>query len=104
MSTYHLNGIFRNSRTNSNGTVHPDGKFSENKVIPFEVVPFSRFYWNSQKFLYHLSTVMYSARLFTVILPRKNAKDLREAADFQNVHHTPNAHMADHSVVARDES
>ena len=26
----------------------------------------------------------YSARLFTVILPRKNAKDLK---DFQNVHH-----------------
>ena len=28
----------------------------------------------------------YSARLFTVILLRKNAKDLKEAANFQNVY------------------
>ena len=28
-SAYHLNGIFGNSGTNSNGTVHPGGKFSE---------------------------------------------------------------------------
>ena len=28
-SAYHLSGIFGNSRANSNGTVHPDGKFSE---------------------------------------------------------------------------
>ena len=28
MSAYHLNGIFDNSGENSNGTVHPGGKFS----------------------------------------------------------------------------
>ena len=28
-SAYHLNGIFGNSGANSNGTVHPGGKFSE---------------------------------------------------------------------------
>ena len=36
-SAYHLNGIFGNSAPNSNGTVHPGGKFSEKKVTPFEV-------------------------------------------------------------------
>ena len=50
------------------------------KVIPFKVFPFSRFYRNSLKFLYHLST--YSARLVTVILPRKNAKDLKDGCRF----------------------
>ena len=45
------------------------------KVLPFEVFPFSRF-------LYHLSTSA-SARLLMVILPRKNEM----AADFQNVYH-----------------
>ena len=39
-----------NSGENSNGTVHPGGK----KVIPFEVLPFSRSYRNDQNFLYHL--------------------------------------------------
>ena len=41
-SAYHLNGIFGNSGTNSNGTVHPGGKFTGKKVIHFEVFPFSR--------------------------------------------------------------
>ena len=36
-------GKLGNSRENSNGTVHPGGNFSRNKVIPFEVLPFSRF-------------------------------------------------------------
>ena len=30
-SAYHLNGIFGNSRENSNGTVHPGGMFSEKR-------------------------------------------------------------------------
>ena len=51
-----MNGIFSNSGANSNGTVHPGGKFSEKKVIPFEVFRFSRFYRNSRKFLYHFPT------------------------------------------------
>ena len=29
-------------------------KFSEKKVIPFEVLPFSPFYRNDRNFLYHL--------------------------------------------------
>ena len=29
-------------------------KFSGKKVIPFEVLPFSRFYRNDRNFLYHL--------------------------------------------------
>ena len=30
-SAYHLNGIFGNSGANSNGTVHPGGKFLEKR-------------------------------------------------------------------------
>ena len=30
------------------------GKFSWKKVIPFEILPFSRFYWNDRNFWYHL--------------------------------------------------
>ena len=56
-SAYHLNGISGNSGANSNGTVHAGGEFSGKKVIPFEVFPFSRFYRNSRKFLYHFSTL-----------------------------------------------
>ena len=41
-----------------------------------EVFPFSHFYWNSQKFLYHLFT------LTMVTLARKNAKDLKDGARF----------------------
>ena len=52
------------------------------KVIPFEVFPFSRFDRNSRKFLYHLSTLS-SARLPTVILPRKNAKGLKDGGRFR---------------------
>ena len=29
---------------NSDGTVHPGGNFPEKNVIPFEVLPFSRFH------------------------------------------------------------
>ena len=54
-----MNGIFGNSVANSNGTVHPGGKFS---LLPE----------------FH----SYSARLFTVILPRKNAKDLKDIGRF----------------------
>ena len=75
-SAYHLNGISGNSEANWNGTVHSGGKFSEKKVTPFEVFPFSRFYRNSRKFLYHLST------LLAVMLPRKNAKDLKDGDRF----------------------
>ena len=52
-SAYHLYGKPKNSGENSNGTVHPGGNFPE-KVIPFEVLPFSRFYRNDRNFLYHL--------------------------------------------------
>ena len=51
--------------------------FSEKKVIPFEVFPFSRFY---RKFLSHLFTLT-SARVFT-ILPRKNVEDLKDGGRF----------------------
>ena len=50
---------------------------SGNLHLSGTVFPFSRFYWNSLKFLYHLSTLK-SARLLVVILPRKNAKDLKD--------------------------
>ena len=30
------------------------GKFSWKKVIPFEILPFSRFYWNDRNLWYHL--------------------------------------------------
>ena len=30
------------------------GKFSWKKVIPFQILPFSRFYWNDRNFWYHL--------------------------------------------------
>ena len=38
----------------TNGTVQLRGKFSRKIVIPFEVLPFSRFYRNDRNFLYHL--------------------------------------------------
>ena len=81
MSAYHLNGIFGNSGANSNGTVHPGGKFSEKKAIPFEVFLFSRFDRNSPEISVPFAH-SYSARLFTVILPRKNAKDLKDGGRF----------------------
>ena len=58
----------------------PVEKFRK-KVISFEVFPFSRFNRNSRKFLYHLSTLT-SASLLPVILPRKNAKDLKDGGRF----------------------
>ena len=38
----------------TNGTVQLRWKFSRKIVIPFEVLPFSRFYRNDRNFLYHL--------------------------------------------------
>ena len=57
-SAYHLYGKPGNSGENSNGTVHPGGNFPRKKVIPFEVLPFSRFYRNGRNFLYHLSGLL----------------------------------------------
>ena len=54
LSVYLLYGRPGNSGENSNGAVHPGGKFPEKKVIPFEVLPFPRFYRNDRNFLYHL--------------------------------------------------
>ena len=53
-SAYHLYGKPGNSWENSNGTGHPGGNFTGKKVIPFEVLPSSRFYRNDRNFLYHL--------------------------------------------------
>ena len=61
------------------------GKIFGKKVIPFEVFPFSRFYRNSRKFLYNLSPLT-NASLLAVMLPKKNAKISKMAADFQNVY------------------
>ena len=85
-SAYHLNGIFGNSGANSNGTVHPGGKFS-GKGNTFRGISFfsllPKFPKISVPFVHS-----YSARLFTLILPRKNAKDLKlkTVADFQNAY------------------
>ena len=51
---YHLYGKTGNSGEKSNGTVLSCWKFSGKKVIPFEVLPFSRFQRNNRNFLYHL--------------------------------------------------
>ena len=40
-----------NSGENLNGNVHSGGNFPEKTVIPFEVLPFSRFYRNDRNFL-----------------------------------------------------
>ena len=56
-------------------------EYFRKKVIPFEVLPFSRFYQNYRKLMYYLSTLT-SARLFTVILPRKSVKDLKDGGRF----------------------
>ena len=79
-SVYHLNGIFGNFGENSNGTVHPGGKFSEKGntfrgIFFFSLLP--EFPKISVPFVHS-----YSARLFTVILPRKNAKDLKDGGRF----------------------
>ena len=55
------------------------------KVIPFEVFPFSRFYRNSRKFLYHLSSLT-TARVLTVVLPRILKIDLVDGGRFTNVY------------------
>ena len=54
LSAYYLEGKPGNSGENSYATVHRGGNFFREKVIPFEVLPFSRFYRNDQNFLYHL--------------------------------------------------
>ena len=65
-----MNGIFGNSEKNSNGTDHHGGMFSKNKLFP-------EFQEISEPFV-HIT----SARLLTVILPRKNAKDLKDGGRF----------------------
>ena len=55
------------------------------KVILFEVFPFSRFYRNSRKFLFHLSSLS-SARVLTVVLPRMLKIDLEGGGRFTNVY------------------
>ena len=52
-SAYHLYGKPGNSGENSNGTVYPGGNFPGKKIIPFEVLPFSRFCRNNRNILYH---------------------------------------------------
>ena len=51
LSDDHFYGKPGNSGDNSNGTAHPCGK----KGIPFEVLPFSRFYRKDLNFFVHLS-------------------------------------------------
>ena len=80
LSAYHLNGIFGNSGVNSNGTVHPGGKFSEKgntfrDISFFPLLP--EFPEISVPFVHS-----YSTRLFTVILLRKNSKDLKGGGRF----------------------
>ena len=75
-----MNGIFGNSGENSNGTVHPSGKFSKKGntsrgISFFPLLP--EFPKISVLFAHS-----YSARLFTVILPRTNAKDLTDGGRF----------------------
>ena len=69
------------------------------KVIPFEVFPFSRFYRNSRKFLYDLSSLT-SARVLTVVLPRMLKIDLKEGGRFTNVYRYNVCHCS--SVVLAD--
>ena len=52
-SAYHLYGKPGNSGENSNGTVYPGGNFPGKKIIPFEVLLFSRFCRNNRNILYH---------------------------------------------------
>ena len=80
MSAYHLNGIFGNSGANSNGTVHPVKSFRKKgntfrSISFFSLLP--EFPKISVPFVHS-----YSAKLFTVILPRKNAKDLKDGGRF----------------------
>ena len=79
-SAYHLNGIFGNSGENSNGTVHPGGKFSE-KGNTFRGISFFSLLLEFPKVSVPF-VHSYSARLFMVILPRKNAKDLKDGSRF----------------------
>ena len=51
-SAYYLYGKPGNSGKNSYATVHRGGNFFGKKVMPFEVLPFSRFYRKDQNFLY----------------------------------------------------
>ena len=73
-SVYHLNGIFGNSRKNSNGLVHPGGLFSFFAILP-EFTEITRC---------HLSTFI-SAKLFTAILPRERIpKNRKNGGKFPN--------------------
>ena len=75
-----MNGIFGNSGANSNGTVHPGGKFSE-KGNTFRGISFFSLLLEFPKVSVPF-VHSYSARLFMVILPRKNAKDLKDGSRF----------------------
>ena len=75
-----MNRIFGNSGANSNGTVHPSGKFSE-KSNTFRGISFFSLLSELPKISVPF-VQSYSARLFTVILPRKNAKGLKDGGRF----------------------
>ena len=81
MSAYHLNGIFGNSGANSNERFIPVESFRNTfrGISFFPLLP--EFPKISVPFVHS-----YSARLFTVILLRKNTKDLKDGSDFQNVY------------------
>ena len=51
MSAYHFYGKRGNSGENSNGNADSGGNFPEKTVIPFAVLPFSRFYRNGRNFI-----------------------------------------------------
>ena len=51
MSAYHFYGKRGNSGENSNGNADSGGNFPEKTVIPFEVLPFSRFYGSGRNFV-----------------------------------------------------
>ena len=74
-----MNEIFENSGKNSNGTVYPGGKFLEGNTFRgisfFSLLP--EFPEISVPFVH-----LYSARLSTVILLRKTAKDLKGGGRF----------------------
>ena len=75
-----MNGIFGNSGANSNGTVHPGGKFSK-KGNTFRGISFFPLLPEFPKISVPFVN-SYSARLCTVILLRKNAKDLKDGGRF----------------------
>ena len=59
-----------NARENLNGKIHPGGMFSQKKIMPSEVLPFSSFCQNGRYFLYPLCQALMSrsSERFTGIL------------------------------------